>query len=145
LLGGAPVSPCAAGRAAGQVPDWRPPLRQFALSLGHPRRFAPLPRRSRPETSAGEGTPAGQVKGTSGSTQTVIPFATSSFLLRGTHRQLEQDLETVINVLRPGPLGIIEHKFSATEVHEAKAIVERAVANWRRNTALEKCRHNVEL
>ncbi|XP_072975612.1 uncharacterized protein [Typha angustifolia] len=53
-------------------------------------------------------------------------------------RQLERDVETVIDVLRPGPLGIIEHKFSAAEVHEAHATVKRAVANWRRNAALER-------
>lgn len=53
-------------------------------------------------------------------------------------RQLEQEMETVINVLQPGPLGIIEHKFSAEEVRTAKATVEKAVENWRRNAALEK-------
>lgn len=42
----------------------------------------------------------------------------------------------MIGVLQPGPLGIIEHKFSAVEVQEAKATVKRAVANWRRNAAL---------
>lgn len=51
---------------------------------------------------------------------------------------MEQDVETVINVLQPGPLGIIEHKFSAAEVNEAKAAVERAVLSWRQSTALEK-------
>ncbi|OAY80380.1 hypothetical protein ACMD2_19995 [Ananas comosus] len=53
-------------------------------------------------------------------------------------RQLEQDVETVITVLRPGPLGIIEHKFSAEEVNEAKATVKRAIENWQRNSALER-------
>ncbi|URE29142.1 STYKc [Musa troglodytarum] len=52
--------------------------------------------------------------------------------------QLEQDLETVITVLQPGPLGILEHKFSAAEVQEAKAIVQSAVENWRRNSAFER-------
>ena len=47
-------------------------------------------------------------------------------------------METVINVLKPGPLGIIEHKFSAAEVQEAKATVRRAVENWQRNSALER-------
>ncbi|CAA7388600.1 unnamed protein product [Spirodela intermedia] len=56
--------------------------------------------------------------------------------------RMEQDVETVINVLRPGPLGIIEHKFSATEVHEAKAAVDRAVLSWRQSTALEKWSSN---
>ncbi|XP_074564125.1 uncharacterized protein LOC141820666 [Curcuma longa] len=53
-------------------------------------------------------------------------------------RLLEQDVETVLNVLQPGPLGILEHKFSATEVQEAKATVRRAIENWRRNSSLEK-------
>lgn len=52
-------------------------------------------------------------------------------------KQLEKDVETVIDVLQPGPLGIIVHKFSAVEVQEAEATVKRAVANWRRNAALE--------
>ncbi|RRT61350.1 hypothetical protein B296_00041755, partial [Ensete ventricosum] len=60
-----------------------------------------------------------------------------SSISRRQQRQLEQDLETVITVLQPGPLGIIEHKFSAAEVQEAKAVVQRAVENWRRNSALE--------
>ncbi|KAK1281193.1 hypothetical protein QJS04_geneDACA004798 [Acorus gramineus] len=53
-------------------------------------------------------------------------------------RQFEQEMETVINVLQPGPLGVVEHKFSEAEVVEARATVRRAVENWRRNTALEK-------
>ncbi|KAF3436397.1 hypothetical protein FNV43_RR23489 [Rhamnella rubrinervis] len=53
-------------------------------------------------------------------------------------RQLEQEMETVIKVLQPGPLGIIEHKFSAEEIREANATVHRAVANWRRNANLEQ-------
>ncbi|KAF8392560.1 hypothetical protein HHK36_022905 [Tetracentron sinense] len=53
-------------------------------------------------------------------------------------RQLEQEMETVIKVLQPGPLGIIEHKFSAIEIHEAKATVDRALENWERNANLEK-------
>ncbi|XP_052211521.1 uncharacterized protein LOC127814211 [Diospyros lotus] len=55
-------------------------------------------------------------------------------------RQLEQEMETVIKVLQPGPLGIVEHKFSAEEIREANATVNRAVENWRRNATLEK--HN---
>ena len=50
-------------------------------------------------------------------------------------------METVINVLQPGPLGIIEHKFSAAEVQEAKATVKRAVANWRRYSTRERNSH----
>ncbi|KAK9282110.1 hypothetical protein L1049_005022 [Liquidambar formosana] len=53
-------------------------------------------------------------------------------------RQLEQEMETVINVLQPGPLGIIEHKFSAKEICEANATVAKAVENWRRNAVLEQ-------
>ncbi|GMI98797.1 hypothetical protein like AT3G62920 [Hibiscus trionum] len=52
-------------------------------------------------------------------------------------RQLEQEMETVIKVLQPGALGIIEHKFSAEEIREANATVRRAVENWRRNAITE--------
>lgn len=41
-------------------------------------------------------------------------------------------------VLQPGPLGIIEHKFSAEEIREANSTVHNAVANWRRNAKLEQ-------
>lgn len=54
------------------------------------------------------------------------------------HRQLEQEAETVVRVLQPGPLGIIEHKFSAKEINEANATVRRAVEAWRRSAELEK-------
>ncbi|XP_022959944.1 uncharacterized protein LOC111460845 [Cucurbita moschata] len=60
-----------------------------------------------------------------------IPFS-------GLFRQLEQEMETVIRVLQPGPLGIIEHKFSAEEIRQAQATVREAVNNWRRNTSIEK-------
>ncbi|PON57164.1 zinc metalloproteinase aureolysin [Parasponia andersonii] len=53
-------------------------------------------------------------------------------------RQLEQEMETVVKVLQPGPLGIIEHKFSADEIREASATVHRAVENWRQNEKLEQ-------
>ncbi|OMO63754.1 BTB/POZ-like protein [Corchorus capsularis] len=53
-------------------------------------------------------------------------------------RQLEQEFETVVKVLQPGPLGIIEHKFSADEIREANATVRRAVENWRRNAIIEE-------
>lgn len=62
-------------------------------------------------------------------------------LLFVSHRQLEQEMETVIDVLQPGPLGIIEHKFSAKEISEAKAAVQRAVSNWQRNAKLEERGH----
>jgi hypothetical protein len=43
----------------------------------------------------------------------------------------------VIKVLQPGPLGIIEHKFSVEEIGEADATVAKSVANWRSNATLE--------
>ncbi|XP_062145252.1 uncharacterized protein LOC133852500 [Alnus glutinosa] len=53
-------------------------------------------------------------------------------------RQLEQEMETVVKVLQPGPLGIIEHKFSAEEISEANATVGKAIENWQRNAKLEQ-------
>lgn len=53
-------------------------------------------------------------------------------------RQLEQEMETVVKVLQPGPLGIVEHNFSSVEMRQANAIVRTAVDNWRRNANLEK-------
>ncbi|KAJ3676184.1 hypothetical protein LUZ60_003596 [Juncus effusus] len=53
-------------------------------------------------------------------------------------RQIEQEIETVINVLKPGPVGIVEHKFSSQEINEAKIIVENAVQNWKRNKLVKK-------
>ncbi|KAK1292646.1 hypothetical protein QJS10_CPB17g01395 [Acorus calamus] len=53
-------------------------------------------------------------------------------------RQFEQEVETVINVLQLGPLGVVEHKFAEAEMDDARATVRRAVENWRRKTALEK-------
>lgn len=53
-------------------------------------------------------------------------------------RQVEQEMETVVKVLQPGPLGIIEHKFSAEEIRQANATVQRAVENWRRNAKIEQ-------
>ncbi|KAF8044834.1 hypothetical protein N665_6413s0001 [Sinapis alba] len=55
----------------------------------------------------------------------------------GLFRQLEKEAETVINVLQPGPLGIIEHKFTAQEIRQAKATVSTAVENWRRHSKLD--------
>ncbi|KAH7862983.1 hypothetical protein Vadar_011798 [Vaccinium darrowii] len=46
---------------------------------------------------------------------------------------LEQEMEMVITILQPGPLGIVEHKFSSEGIREANATVKRAVENWRRN------------
>ncbi|KAJ1412653.1 hypothetical protein SESBI_20384 [Sesbania bispinosa] len=65
----------------------------------------------------------------------------SSLPFSGLIRQLEQEMETVIKVLQPGPLGIIEHKFSADEIHRANTTVSKAVANWRRNATLEDKNH----
>ncbi|GJX77111.1 hypothetical protein Tco_0323922 [Tanacetum coccineum] len=42
--------------------------------------------------------------------------------------QAEQEMETVVKVLQPGPLGIIEHKFSAEEIDKANATVKRLIA-----------------
>lgn len=53
-------------------------------------------------------------------------------------RQLEQDIETVVQVLQPGRLGIIEHKFTADEINKAKSTVNRAEENWRRNAYVER-------
>ena len=53
-------------------------------------------------------------------------------------------METVIEVLQPGPLGIIEHKFSAQDICEANATVHRAIANWRANASLEVTKHVLE-
>ncbi|RLN30677.1 hypothetical protein C2845_PM05G23450 [Panicum miliaceum] len=53
-------------------------------------------------------------------------------------RQVEQDVETVIHVLQPGPIGIVEHKFTDVEILEARATVKRAVDNWQRNWTLER-------
>ncbi|KAI6695714.1 hypothetical protein NL676_023424 [Syzygium grande] len=63
---------------------------------------------------------------------------TSSFPFSRFFKQLEQEVETVVRVLQPGPLGIIEHKFSAEEINEANATVRRAVEAWRRSAELEK-------
>ncbi|EMS51860.1 hypothetical protein TRIUR3_21713 [Triticum urartu] len=52
--------------------------------------------------------------------------------------QVERDVETVINVLQPGPTGIVEHKFTDAEIREAKGTVRSAVQNWRRNWNLER-------
>ncbi|KAL8143082.1 hypothetical protein V2J09_016114 [Rumex salicifolius] len=63
-----------------------------------------------------------------------LPFA-------GFFRKLEQDVETVIRVLQPGPLGIIEHKFNDDEIQEAHMAVKRAVISWQRRAKLEKRRN----
>uniref|UniRef100_A0A803MA98 Uncharacterized protein n=1 Tax=Chenopodium quinoa TaxID=63459 RepID=A0A803MA98_CHEQI len=52
--------------------------------------------------------------------------------------KLEQDVETVIRVLQPGPVGIVEHKFTDKEIHDANAMFKNAVKNWQRRALLEK-------
>ncbi|KAH7576563.1 hypothetical protein JRO89_XS01G0110400 [Xanthoceras sorbifolium] len=52
--------------------------------------------------------------------------------------QLESEMETVVKILQPGPLGIIEHNFSAEEICQANATVRKAVDNWQRNSKLEQ-------
>ncbi|KAK9757016.1 hypothetical protein RND81_01G135000 [Saponaria officinalis] len=47
-------------------------------------------------------------------------------------------METVGRVLQPGPVGIVEHKFTNEEIRDANAAVERAVENWRRRSMLER-------
>lgn len=46
-------------------------------------------------------------------------------------RQFERDLGKVIDVLQPGPLGIIEHKFSDAETAKARQNAESAVRRWK--------------
>lgn len=46
-------------------------------------------------------------------------------------------METVIRVLQPGPVGIVEHKFTDEEIHGANATVRKAVENWRRRAESE--------
>ncbi|KAL3644805.1 hypothetical protein CASFOL_009985 [Castilleja foliolosa] len=53
-------------------------------------------------------------------------------------RQLEQDVETVVKVLQPGPLGIVEHKFTGDEIKIANSTVNRAVDNWQRIAYVEQ-------
>lgn len=67
--------------------------------------------------------------------QFIISYAK---LLSISNRQLEQEMEVVVQVLQPGPLGIIEHKFSAEEIRKANATLSKAVANWRTNATLEE-------
>ncbi|XP_073304222.1 uncharacterized protein [Primulina huaijiensis] len=62
----------------------------------------------------------------------------STFFVSSLCRQLEQEMETVVKVLQPGPLGIIEHKFTAEEINKAKSTVNQAVENWRRNAYVER-------
>lgn len=47
-------------------------------------------------------------------------------------------METVVKVLQPGPLGIVEHKFTDEEIKSANSTVKRAVENWRRTAYNER-------
>ncbi|XP_041992371.1 uncharacterized protein LOC121743205 [Salvia splendens] len=53
-------------------------------------------------------------------------------------RQVEHDIETVVKVLQPGPLGVIEHKFTDEEINSANLTVKRAVKNWQRTAYSER-------
>ncbi|KAL0419985.1 UNVERIFIED_CONTAM: hypothetical protein Sradi_1412000 [Sesamum radiatum] len=48
--------------------------------------------------------------------------------------------ETIVKVLQPGPLGIIEHKYTAKEMERAASTVRRAVENWQRTAFIERNR-----
>ncbi|XP_031259226.1 uncharacterized protein LOC116117324 [Pistacia vera] len=69
---------------------------------------------------------------------TSLSWLGNAFPFSKLFRQLEAEMETVVKVLQPGPLGIIEHKFSAEEIRHANATVNRAVENWRRNANLDQ-------
>eukprot|EP00249_Psilotum_nudum_P007220 c20407_g1_i1 orf=635-883(-) len=45
-------------------------------------------------------------------------------------RQWEYEIEKVIDVLQPGPLGILVHKFSNAEIVKAQAAVIKALDRW---------------
>lgn len=47
-----------------------------------------------------------------------------------TLRQRERELEEVIEVLRPGPLGAVAQRFSREELFQADADVARASLTW---------------
>ncbi|KAG9140522.1 hypothetical protein Leryth_022147 [Lithospermum erythrorhizon] len=53
-------------------------------------------------------------------------------------RQLEQEMETVVKVIKPGPLGVVEHKFTAQEIYKARDTVSRAIQNWQKNASIER-------
>jgi len=41
-------------------------------------------------------------------------------------------VEKVVEVLKPGPLGIKEHKYSDAELQAARTVAEKARENWSR-------------
>lgn len=58
-------------------------------------------------------------------------------------RQLERDVETVVNVLQPGPLGIVEHKYTNKEIVDAQASTEKAIESWRQASLKRKMTQKV--
>ncbi|KAJ7525226.1 hypothetical protein O6H91_17G043200 [Diphasiastrum complanatum] len=52
-------------------------------------------------------------------------------------RKREREVEKVIEVLRPGPLGIVEQKFSEADITTARNAVVRACENWRNAARLK--------
>ncbi|GAQ81220.1 hypothetical protein KFL_000740200 [Klebsormidium nitens] len=46
------------------------------------------------------------------------------------HRQAEGEAQLVVEVLQPGPFGIVTNTFSAAERAQAKATIKRALAQW---------------
>ncbi|KAG6549241.1 hypothetical protein Mapa_009227 [Marchantia paleacea] len=46
-------------------------------------------------------------------------------------RRQERHVERVIEVLIPGPLGIVEHRFSHEELQSARAEAARATERWK--------------
>ncbi|KAG9157966.1 hypothetical protein Leryth_000149 [Lithospermum erythrorhizon] len=47
-------------------------------------------------------------------------------------------METVFKVAKPGPLGVLENKFSAEEIAKAKSTASSAIENWQKNASIEK-------
>jgi chaperonin GroES len=41
-------------------------------------------------------------------------------------------VEKVVEVLKPGPLGIKEHKYSDAELQAARTVADKARENWSR-------------
>lgn len=56
-------------------------------------------------------------------------------------KQWERDLGKVIEVLQPGPLGIVEHKFSDADISRAKDIARKAVQRWKDGNQKKQCPH----
>ncbi|KAL2630648.1 hypothetical protein R1flu_015334 [Riccia fluitans] len=56
----------------------------------------------------------------------ILRFASSTL------KKQEKQVEKVIEVLAPGPLGIVEHKFTHAEIESARAQAARACEKWSR-------------